>query len=176
MAESSGQDAAASPASPGGPSALGNLNRPESPPLRLLLGAQYVLLYLISVVLLAVGAGVLYLTLATVLHGSGSWTARFVVAIEELLLILIIVEILVTIETRLEGGRLQLEPFIIVGIIALVRHVLSVVVVLTIPETPAESRQRLIELAVDAGAVFVLIAALALARWSQRRFDTGEPG
>jgi hypothetical protein len=61
-----------------------------------------------------------------------------------------------------------LEPFIIVGIIAIVRHILSVVVRLTIPVTSVESRDRLIELAVYAGAAFLLGAALALTRWSQR--------
>jgi HAMP domain-containing protein len=46
---------------------------------------------------------------------------------------------------------------------------LSTVVRLSVPETPAQGHDRLTELAVDAGAAFLLVAALALARWSQRR-------
>jgi hypothetical protein len=58
-----------------------------------------------------------------------------------------------------------------VAIIGVVRHILSIVVMLAIPETPSESRIRLSELAVNAGVAFLLVAALALARWSQRRAD-----
>jgi uncharacterized membrane protein (DUF373 family) len=88
-----------------------------------------------------------------------------------LLLVLIILEIFVTVLAHLEGGRLQLEPFIIVGVIAVVRHILSVVVRLAVSMTVAESRAQWIELAVYAGVAFLLVAALAIARWSQRVAD-----
>lgn len=94
---------------------------------------------------------------------------KIIIILEELLLVLIVLEIFVTVQTHLEGGRLQLEPFIIVGIIAIIRHILSVVVRLTIPVNPAESRQQLTELAIYAGSAFILVAALALTRWSRRR-------
>lgn len=54
---------------------------------------------------------------------------------------------------------------------ALVRHILSVVVRLTIPPSPVASRQQLWDPAVDAGAAFVLVVALAIARWSARWAD-----
>ncbi|HSV68012.1 MAG TPA: hypothetical protein VLJ59_19235 [Mycobacteriales bacterium] len=72
-------------------------------------------------------------------------------------------------EAHLEGEHFQLEPFIVVGIIADVRHILSIVVSLALPETATVNRDRLVELDVDAGAAFVLVAGLALARWSQGR-------
>jgi phosphate-starvation-inducible protein E len=76
----------------------------------------------------------------TVAQSSGSWTTKTITVIEELLLVLIILEIFVTVLAYLEGGRLQLEPFIIVGVIAVVRHILSVVVRLAVSMTAAESR------------------------------------
>ena len=50
---------------------------------------------------------------------------------------------------------------------AIIRHILSVVVRLTIPVNLAESRQQLMELVVYAGSALMLVAALV--RWSQRR-------
>ena len=92
--------------------------------------------------------------------------------LEEMLLVLIIVEIFITVQAHLHGRRLRLEPFIVVGIIALIRHILSTVVRLSVPETPAQTHQRLTELAVDGGAAFLLVLALALNRWSQHRTGT----
>ena len=86
-----------------------------------------------------------------------------------ILLVLTIVEIFVTVLTHLQGGRLQLEAFIIVAIIAVVRHILSIVVRLAIPGAPTPSRFGLTELAVNAGVSFLLFVALALNRWTQLR-------
>ncbi|MEV4248380.1 phosphate-starvation-inducible PsiE family protein [Streptosporangium canum] len=130
--------------------------------------AEHVILYLVSLMLLAVGVGILAAMSFTIIRGETSGAEKIIVVIEELLLVLIVLEIFVTVQTHLEGGRLQLEPFIIVGVIAIVRHILSVVVRLSIPVTSADHRERLIELAVYSGCAFALVAALALARWSQR--------
>jgi uncharacterized membrane protein (DUF373 family) len=142
--------------------------RPATPLLRILVTAEYILLYLVSFVLLAIGIGVLIYTVVIIARHRSSWTETFISVIEALLLILIITEIFLTVLAHLEGHRLQLEPFILVGIIALVRHILSVVVRLAIPETPEERRDQLLELSINAGAAFLLVAALALARRSQR--------
>jgi uncharacterized membrane protein (DUF373 family) len=140
----------------------------------LLTATERLLLYLVSFVLLAVGLGVLVSALVRAVTDRASWTETFIGVLEEMLLVLIIVEIFITVRAHLHGRRLQLEPFIVVGIIAVVRHILSTVVRLSVPETPAQSHDRLTELAVDAGTAFLLVAALALAQWSQRR-SSGEP-
>jgi uncharacterized membrane protein (DUF373 family) len=120
-------------------------------------------------VLLAVAAGVLGIAVLDAVQGSIPWTQRLVKVLEELLLVLIILEVFVTVKAHLEGGRIQLEPFIVVGIIAVVRHILSIVITLSFPETADVSRNRLTELAVDTGAALVLVIALAISRWSARR-------
>ncbi|WP_344941810.1 phosphate-starvation-inducible PsiE family protein [Sphaerisporangium flaviroseum] len=139
--------------------------------LRFLVWAEGVVLYLVSLMLLVVAAAVIVLMWITVAQSSGPWTTKIVIVIEELLLVLIILEIFVTVLAHLEGGRLELEPFIIVGVIAVVRHILSVVVRLAVSMTAAESRAQWIELAVYAGVALLLVAALAVARWSQRLAD-----
>jgi uncharacterized membrane protein (DUF373 family) len=142
--------------------------RPATPLLRTLVTAEYMLLYLVSFVLLGIGVGVLIHTVVIVVRNRSPWTETFISVIEALLLILIITEIFLTVLAHLEGHRLQLEPFLLVGIIALIRHVLSIVVRLAIPETPEERRDQLLELSINSGAAFLLVAALTLARWSQR--------
>jgi uncharacterized membrane protein (DUF373 family) len=130
--------------------------------------AEYALLYVVVLVLLALGAGVLARTITHLLLSPASWPERFVAALEELLLVLIILEVFVTVLTHLQGGRLKLEPFLIVAVIAVVRHILSIVVRLALPGAPAQGRFGLTELGVNAGVTFLLVAALALNRWSQR--------
>jgi uncharacterized membrane protein (DUF373 family) len=129
--------------------------------------AETALLQVVSLVLLAVGAGVLVAALVNAVTRHAGWTETLIGILEEMLLVLIIVEFFITVQAHLHGRRLQLEPFIVVGIIALVRHILSTVVRLSVPETPAQTHQRLTELAVDGGAAFLLVLALALNRWSQ---------
>lgn len=146
--------------------------RPDTLLLGLLMATEYALLYLVSFVLLAGGIGVLALLVVDVAREEESWAERFLIVIEALLLILIIVEIFLTVLAHLEGGRLQLEPFILVGVIALVRHIVSVVVRLAVPGAPpTKTAPQLLEIPVTAAGAFLLVSALALARWS-RRWDT----
>jgi uncharacterized membrane protein (DUF373 family) len=138
---------------------------------RLLLSLEHVLLYFVAFDLLVVGAAVLVSSTSSAILQHASWTGRLITSVEGILLFLIIMEIFITILTHARGGRIQLEFFIVIGVIALIRHILSVVVRLTIPTSPPASRQQLWDLAVDAGAAFILVAALAIARWSARRAD-----
>ncbi|MCW2889602.1 MAG: phosphate-starvation-inducible rane protein PsiE [Streptosporangiaceae bacterium] len=151
-------------------------NRADALALRVLVWGEHALLYLVSIILLIAGGGILVVTGLTVARSHQSWAERFVITLEGLLLILIVLEIFVTVLTHLEGGRLMLEPFLIVGVIAVIRHILSIVVRLTLPGgQPAESRDQLIELGVYAGVVFVLVAALALSRRTRRADDPPAP-
>jgi uncharacterized membrane protein (DUF373 family) len=136
---------------------------------RALATAEYALLVLISSVLLVLAGGILVAAVLSVVESPGSWQERFISLIEELLLVLIVLEIYITVMHHLRGGRLRLEPFIIVAVIAVVRHILSIVIRLTFPGAPPVSHDQLLELSFNSGAVAVLVAALALARWSSRR-------
>jgi uncharacterized membrane protein (DUF373 family) len=161
------------PSSSGGSDAGAALpgHDPPDAVIRLLVRLEHVLLYTVAFGLLVVGAAVLVSSTASAILQHASWTGRLITCVEGILLFLIIMEIFMTILTHARGGRIQLEFFIVIGVIALVRHILSVVVRLTIPTSPPASRQQLWDLAVDAGAAFVLVVALAIARWSARRTD-----
>lgn len=147
----------------------GDAERADNPALRLLSRIEWVLLYGTALVLLLVGAVVLVLTVAEAFRGDLAVPDRLVVVIEDLLLVLIIMEIFVTVLASLRGARFMLEPFLLVAVIAVVRHILSLVVRLSAVQTEAEVRTRLVELAVDAGVVLALVGALVVNRWSTRR-------
>ncbi|WP_433354710.1 phosphate-starvation-inducible PsiE family protein [Microtetraspora malaysiensis] len=136
--------------------------------LRILTRIERALLYVVAFVLLCVAGGIMVMMFVTAISASASWADTVSVILEELLLVLIVVEIFVTVQMHLKGRHLQVDPFIIVGIIAVVRHVLSVVVRLKVTMTAQQSREQFTELAVYAGVTLVLVLALALARWSKR--------
>ncbi|MCG5218127.1 phosphate-starvation-inducible PsiE family protein [Streptosporangium soli] len=143
--------------------------------LRLLSNAEHAILYVVCAVLLSVAVIIMVQLGVTIVRIYGSWLDIIIVSIEELLLVLIVLEIFVTVLTHLRGGHLLLEPFIIVGIIVVIRHILSVVVKLTVVQTPHGEREELVELGAYAGAAFLLTAALALSRWS-RKWPSEMPG
>lgn len=144
------------------------MSTPSRRALQLLANAEHAILYAVCVFLLILATGVLVQLGFSIVQSHSSWPEAIIITIEELLLVLIVLEIFVTVLTHLQGGHLLLEPFIIVGIIALVRHILSVVVRHTVTQTPQLGREQLIELTTYAGAAFLLVAGLALARWSRR--------
>ena len=142
---------------------------PDSLMLRLLIHIEHTLLYVVSLALLAIGAMVLVVSVVTTFASREPWLERLIDGLEALLLFLIIMEIFVTVLHHLRGGGIQLEFFIVIGIIALVRHILSIVVRLAVPETHVQGQRQVLELTADAAAIFLLVAALAVARWSGRR-------
>jgi uncharacterized membrane protein (DUF373 family) len=143
----------------------------ELPALRLLVGIERALLYLVSLALLGIGGAVLVVTLVQIAVSRASWLERLIDGLEGLLLIVIIMEVFMTVLNHLRGGRIQLEFFVIIAIIALARHILSIVVRLAVPETAAEVQRQLVDLSVDSVAILLLVGALAIARLSGRPSD-----
>lgn len=156
-------------ASASDPLLVGNRTKLGALVLRALMFSEYLLLYVVSFVLLVLAAAILVAAIGSVVHSTAPWPQQFLDMIEELLLLLIVLEIFVTVVHHLRGGHLQLEPFIVVGVIALVRHILSIVINLAVPGAAPVTRDQLIELSISAGAVLALVAALALTRWSGQR-------
>src|SRR5690606_23051191 len=95
----------------GPPAPAGIPHRPgNSRLLAMLTAAEHGILYLVSFALLALAVGILALMTLTIVQGGVSGAEKIIIILEELLLVLIVLEIFVTVQTHLEGGRLQLEP------------------------------------------------------------------
>jgi len=89
-------------------------------------------------------------------------------AINDILFIIIILEILRTVVARYTDGVFQLQNFLIIGVIAAVRHILTVGASMTLAseQSQVEFDRSLLELGVSAGIVVALVFAIFLSRAS----------
>jgi uncharacterized membrane protein (DUF373 family) len=86
--------------------------------------------------------------------------------LDRLLLVLMIVELLYTVQVSFREHALVPEPFLIVGLVAATRRVLVLTAEFTGGQTPAEPvfRVTMIELAVLTGMIVALVASLLMLR------------
>ena len=91
-------------------------------------------------------------------------------AINDILFIIIILEILRTVIARYTDGVFQLQNFLIIGIIAAVRHILTVGASMTLgAEKPREAFDRaVIELGISSAIVVALVFAIFLSKTSDK--------
>lgn len=86
--------------------------------------------------------------------------------INDILFVVIILEIMRTVIVRFTDGVFQLDNFLIIGVIAAVRHILTVGASLTMQEQKSTEyfNRALIEMGVNTGIVLALVFSLFLAR------------
>ena len=91
-------------------------------------------------------------------------------AINDVLFIVIILEIIRTVVARFTDGFFQLSKFLVIGVIASVRHILSVGSSLTLNQgkSTEEFQRAILELGVNAGVVLALVFAILLVRRSEK--------
>jgi uncharacterized membrane protein (DUF373 family) len=85
-------------------------------------------------------------------------------AVNSVLFIVVVLELVRTIVARLEGGGFQLQPFLVIGIISATRDILTVGAELSLVGGQAPLARMMSELAVNAGVVLALSIALVLVR------------
>ena len=124
--------------------------------------------YVIAALLLAIAAVVLYRTGADFVSHGHAFAVRVTAAINGVLFVIIVLELLRTVLAHFETSELQLQPFLIIGVISSVRHILTIGARLTLQgEGTAEGfRRSQIELGVEAAVVLALSIGLILIRRS----------
>jgi uncharacterized membrane protein (DUF373 family) len=127
-----------------------------------------IVLFIISV--LAVGY-----TLQRLIETRPFFPLGMIQGINDILFIIIILEIMRTVIVRFTDGIFQLDSFLIIGVIAAVRHILTVGASLTMEKekTTEYFNRSLIEMGVNTGIVLALVFALFLSR-SARRNNTAK--
>ncbi|QLL24559.1 hypothetical protein DLE04_02350 [Actinobacteria bacterium IMCC26103] len=90
--------------------------------------------------------------------------------INDILFVIIILEIMRTVIVRFTDGIFQLDNFLIIGVIAAVRHILTVGASLTMEkeETTEYFNRALTEMGVNTGIVLALVFALFLSRAARK--------
>ena len=120
----------------------------------------------VAVLLLVIAGIVLYRTCTDLFSSGGDFPTRVTDAINGVLFVVIVLELIETVLSHFEGGGFQLQPFLVIGIISAVRHILTVGARLSLSgeaSSVAYSRAQ-VELGVNAGVVLALALALIMVR------------
>jgi uncharacterized membrane protein (DUF373 family) len=121
---------------------------------------------------MAGAAGLLFKSL----HPSGQADA-LVIAIDRLLFVLMVIEILHTVRVSFRSGTLVCEPFLVVGLIASIRRVLVITLESSQVNEPGKWTEQsqallhatMLELLVLGGLIMVMVISIYLLRRSKRR-------
>jgi phosphate starvation-inducible membrane PsiE len=137
----------------------------------------YILLGLLLAVAAILGMG---RTAMLLLHSfaADADADSLVIAIDRLLFVLMVVEILHTVRVSFRSGTLVAEPFLVVGLIASIRRVLVITLessqanqyVKWSPESESLLHSTMLELVVLAGLILVMVASIYLLRRSRHRY------
>jgi uncharacterized membrane protein (DUF373 family) len=134
------------------------------------LGAVQSSIYLVVAALLVVAAGfTLVGTIVDVIEGSGSRRIADtgVFMLDRVLLIFIIAELLYTLRLVDVGGRILVEPFLFIGLIAVVRRVLVIT-------AEFERSGQAVDFLIQIGALSALALVLTVAIYLLRRSRAAE--
>jgi phosphate starvation-inducible membrane PsiE len=137
---------------------------------------SYILLGVLLAVAAALGMGA---TATVLLHSlqAKSEASSLITAIDRLLFVLMVIEILHTVRVSFRSGTLVAEPFLVVGLIASIRRVL----VITLESSEASQYVRwtsesqellhstLLELLILGGLILVMVLSIYLLRRSRHR-------
>ena len=126
--------------------------------------------YGVALVLLLIAVVVLVRTVGDFLGSQSSYPQSLISAIDGVLIVIIVVDVLRTVLTHFEGSGFPLRPFLIIGIISAVRDILSVSARLALqgPVSGAGFERLAIELGVSSAVALSLAGAMVLTRISDR--------
>jgi uncharacterized membrane protein (DUF373 family) len=136
----------------------------------------YIVLGLMLAVAILIGIG----TAGQALFGAVAEFGKvehLIVAIDRLLFVLMIVEILHTVRESFRSGSLVAEPFLVVGLIASIRRILSITLQSSqvteggkwTPEHQAYLQSTMTELVILGGLILVMVASICFLKYSRRR-------
>jgi uncharacterized membrane protein (DUF373 family) len=139
-------------------------------PLRLVDIVEDIFHAILAITLLAIGLGAFFFSIKRLIETDPFFPTGMIQGINDILFIVIILEILRTVISRFTDGVYQLNKFLIIGVIAAVRHILTVGASLTLQtgKTDEAFERALYELGLNALVVVALVFAIYLSRSAYR--------
>jgi uncharacterized membrane protein (DUF373 family) len=125
----------------------------------------------LTALLFLVALGAVVFTVVRLINTVPFYPNGMLQAINDILFVVIILEIARTVIARFNTGFYQLSRFLVIGVIASVRHILSVgsSLTLSIGKTPEAFERGIIELLVNGGIVVALVLAIFMTRVAERQ-------
>ena len=124
----------------------------------------------LAIALLGIGIGAFFFSIKRLFETTPFFPNGMIQGVNDILFIVIILEILRTVISRFTDGVYQLDKFLIIGVIAAVRHILTVgaSLTLTAQKTDEAFRRALYELGLNALVVIALVFAIFLSKAAHR--------
>ena len=144
--------------------------KPSMIPTKLLDNVEDVFHVVLTALLFLVALGAVVFTVVRLFTTTPFYPNGMLQAINDILFVVIILEIARTVIARFNSGFYQLSRFLVIGVIASVRHILSVgsSLTLSIGKTPEAFERGIIELLVNGGIVIALVLAIFMTRLAEQ--------
>jgi uncharacterized membrane protein (DUF373 family) len=125
---------------------------------------------ILAISLFVIGIGAFYYSIKRLIETTPFFPNGMIQGVNDILFIVIILEILRTVISRFTDGVYQLDKFLIIGVIAAVRHILTVgaSLTLTAQKTDDAFQRALYELGLNALVVVALVFAIFLSKAAHR--------
>ena len=126
---------------------------------------------ILALALFGIGIGAFIFSIKRLIETAPFFPNGMIQGVNDILFIVIILEILRTVISRFTDGVFQLDKFLIIGVIAAVRHILTVGASLTLESTKSDTafQRSIYEMALNAGIVVALVFALYLSKAAHRK-------
>jgi uncharacterized membrane protein (DUF373 family) len=125
---------------------------------------------ILALALLVIGIGAFFFSIKRLVQTAPFFPNGMIQGVNDILFIVIILEILRTVISRFTDGVYQLDKFLIIGVIAAVRHILTVGASLTLESGKSDEafRRAIYEMGLNAGIVVALVFAFFLSKSALR--------
>ena len=125
---------------------------------------------ILALALLFIGIGAFFFSIKRLIQTAPFFPNGMIQGVNDILFIVIILEILRTVISRFTDGVYQLDKFLIIGVIAAVRHILTVGASLTLESGKSDEafRRAIYEMGLNAGIVVALVFAFFLSKSALR--------
>lgn len=120
----------------------------------------------LAIALLIIGIGAFFFSVKRLIQTAPFFPNGMIQGVNDILFIVIILEILRTVISRFTNGVYQLDKFLIIGVIAAVRHILTVGASLTLENTKSNEafNRAIYEMGLNALIVVALVFAIFLSK------------
>jgi len=125
---------------------------------------------ILAIALLIIGIGAFYYSIERLITTAPFFPNGMIQGVNDILFIVIILEILRTVISRFTDGVYQLDKFLIIGVIAAVRHILTVGASLTLQTGKSDEafERAIYEMGLNAIIVVALVFAIFLSKNAHR--------